>query len=169
LFDSPEDDRPDRREVAGDNPVHPFDVKEMLMEKHAQHVVLIHFPIALFIAGVALDFAAQWTKKPALAIAAYTNLLLAAVTALPAVATGLVAWQWALEGHRLHGILLLHMVFGLTSTAVILAVWWIHFRARQGTSNVLPRYRLPLEFLGVVLLAITGHLGGFLSGVNINA
>ena len=80
--------------------MHPFDVQEMLLEKHAQHVVLIHFPIALFVSGVALDFAAQWTKKQTLALVAYINLLLAAVMALPAVATGLVAWQWALEGQR---------------------------------------------------------------------
>jgi uncharacterized membrane protein len=146
--------------------VHPFALKQMLMEKHAQHVVLIHFPIALFIAGVALDFAAQWKKRQELAIAAYTNLLLAAVTAPPAVATGFVAWRWVLEGHRFRGILLLHMVFGLTSTALILVVWLIHFRARRGAGTVLPSYRLPLEFVGVALLAITGHLGGFLSGVN---
>jgi uncharacterized membrane protein len=138
----------------------------MLMEKHAQHVVLIHFPIALFIAGVALDFAAQWTRRETLRFAAYTNLLLAAVTALPAVATGLVAWQWALEGHRVRGILRLHMVLGLSSTVVIWAVWWIHFRARRVAGSVLPNYRLVLEFVGMVLLAITGHLGGFLSGVN---
>ena len=42
--------------------MHPFDLRQMMMEKHAQHVVLIHFPIALFIAGVGLDFVAQWTK-----------------------------------------------------------------------------------------------------------
>jgi len=30
-------------------------------------VVLIHFPIALFIAGVAFDFLAQWTKRQFLA------------------------------------------------------------------------------------------------------
>ncbi len=115
--------------------MHPFDLKQMMMEKHAQHVVLIHFPIALFIAGVALDFAAQWTKRETLGFAAYINLLLAAVMALPAVATGLVAWQWALEGHRIRGILRLHMVFALASTAVIWMVWLIHFRARRGGGN----------------------------------
>ncbi|MGD0426133.1 MAG: DUF2231 domain-containing protein [Candidatus Acidiferrales bacterium] len=146
--------------------MHPFALKQMLLEKHAQHVVLIHFPIALFIAGVALDFAAQWTKRETLRFAAYTNLLLAAVMVLPAVATGLVAWQWALEGHRVRGILRLHMVFGLSSTAVIWAAWWIHFRARRSDGTALPNYRLPLELVGVALLAITGHLGGFLSGVN---
>jgi len=43
--------------------LHPFDAKAALLAKHAQHVVLIHFPIALFIAGVAFDFLAQWTKR----------------------------------------------------------------------------------------------------------
>jgi hypothetical protein len=27
-------------------------------------------------------------------------------------------------------------------------------------------YRLPVEFAGIVLVALTGHLGGFLTGVN---
>jgi uncharacterized membrane protein len=36
--------------------VDPFDFKAALSAKHPQHVVLIHFPIALFIAGAAFDF-----------------------------------------------------------------------------------------------------------------
>ena len=143
-----------------------FDLKQMMMEKHAQHVVLIHFPMALFIAGVGLDFVAQWTKKQTLGYVAYVNLLLAAVMTLPVVATGLVAWQWALEGHRIRGVLRLHIVFALASVAVIWIVWWIHFRARRNGRTTLANYRLVLEFVGVTLLAITGHLGGFLSGVN---
>src|ERR1700677_2192887 len=146
--------------------MHPFDLRQMLMEKHAQHVVLIHFPIALFIAGVSLDFLACWTKRQALEFTAYVNLLLAAAMALPAVTTGLVAWQWALEGHRIKGILLLHMVFALAAAATIWIVWWIHFRGRRGGGMKLPNYRLVLEFVGVALLAIAGHLGGFLTGVN---
>ena len=30
----------------------------------------------------------------------------------------------------------------------------------------LPGYRLPLEFVGVILIGLTGHLGGSVSGVN---
>jgi uncharacterized membrane protein len=146
--------------------VNPLDIKEIVTEKHAQHVVLIHFPIALFIAGVALDFAAYWTKRSTLAVAAYTNLLLAAAAAPFAVATGLVAWQWALEGQRLKGILLMHLVLGLVSMGLIWTVWWIHFRARRRGGTALPVYRLPLEFLGVAVLGLTGHIGGFLTGVN---
>src|SRR2546425_8188423 len=51
--------------------VNPFDLKTVLLAKHAQHVVLIHFPIALFIAAVAFDLIAHWTKRRGLADAAY--------------------------------------------------------------------------------------------------
>ena len=59
--------------------VNPFDLKAAIAAKHAQHVVLIHFPIALFIAGVGFDFLAHWTKRQSLAAAAYCNFLSAAV------------------------------------------------------------------------------------------
>src|SRR5271155_1067240 len=143
----------------------PFDIKTAILAKHAQHVVLIHFPIALLIAAVAFDYLAQWTKNHALAAAAYFNLLLAAISTVPVVATGLAAWQWALEGQRLRGILLMHLIFGSVSSLLIWFVWWVHFRARR-QSAALPSYRLAVEFLGVAMVALTGHLGGFLSGVN---
>jgi hypothetical protein len=34
-------------------------------------------------------------------------------------------------------------------------------------TEAFPNYRLALEVLGVGLIALTGHLGGFLSGVNV--
>ena len=73
--------------------VNPFDLKTALLAKHAQHVVLIHFPIALFIAAVAFDLIAQWTKRSGLADTAYYNLLAAAISAFPVLATGILAWQ----------------------------------------------------------------------------
>lgn len=143
----------------------PFDLKATLAAKHAQHVVLIHFPIALFISAVGFDFVAQWTKRRGLADAAYYNLLVAAISTLPVLATGILAWQLQLEGQKLKGILLLHMVLACASSVVIWWVWRVHFRA-QWRGAVLPGYRLALEVLGVGLVALTGHLGGFLSGVN---
>jgi uncharacterized membrane protein len=38
--------------------MNPFDLKAALLAKHAQHPVIIHFPIALFIASLAFDFLA---------------------------------------------------------------------------------------------------------------
>jgi hypothetical protein len=78
--------------------MNPFDWRYVVLAKHAQHVVLIHFPIAMFI---------------------------------------LILWSW-----------------------------WLHFRARRTVGGIPPLWRFPVEFAGVLLLIITGHLGGFLSGVN---
>jgi uncharacterized membrane protein len=77
-----------------------FDIKAVLFAKHAQHVVLIHFPIALFIVAALFDFLAQATKRSVLAAVAYYNLLGAAISAIPVVATGVLAWQFQLEGQN---------------------------------------------------------------------
>ena len=83
-------------------PVNPFDLKTLLLAKHAQHVVLIHFPIALFIAAVAFDLIAHWTKRRGLTDAAYYNLLVAAISTV--LVTGILAWQYQLDGQKLKGI-----------------------------------------------------------------
>jgi uncharacterized membrane protein len=145
--------------------INPFDPKTVLLAKHAQHVVLIHFPIALFVSAVAFDLIAQWTKRRALADAAYYNLLAAAISTLPVIATGILAWQFQLEGQKLKGILLLHLILACVASVMIWLTWWIHFRARRRAEG-LTIYRLTIEFLGVAIVALTGHLGGFLSGVN---
>jgi uncharacterized membrane protein len=150
----------------GEAMVSPFDLKTALLAKHAQHVVLIHFPIGLFLAAVAFDLIALWTKRRDLADAAYYNLLAAAISTLPVLATGLLAWQFQLEGQKLKGALLLHLVLAGVSTMMIWLVWWVHFRARR-RSAYLPNYRLAVELLAVGIVALTGHLGGFLSGVNL--
>jgi uncharacterized membrane protein len=144
----------------------PFDLKTVLFAKHAQHVVLIHFPIALFIIGVLFDFLAQWKRQRLLAAAAYCNLLVAAITTIPVLITGIVAWQWELEGQRLKGILLMHLVLGCLSSLLIWIVWLIHVRTQRKQGAVLPGYRLPIEAVAVAIVMLTGHLGGFLSGVN---
>jgi uncharacterized membrane protein len=150
--------------------VNPFDPKSALLAKHAQHVVLIHFPIALFLTGAAFDFAAHWVKdapkKATLAAAASLNMVVAAAAVLPTIATGIAAWQWQLEGKKLKGLLAFHLALGCASGLLICLAAWIHFRHRSA-SGTLPRYRLPLELVTAALVALTAHLGGFLSGVNL--
>ena len=146
--------------------LNPFDINNTLLAKHAQHVVLIHFPIALLITAAAFDFVSQWTKRRGLAEAAYFNFLAAAISTIPTLATGFLAWRFALEGQKLKGILLWHLLLACASSLTIGLVWFVHFRARR-RSETLPTYRLALELLGALLIALTGHLGGFLSGVNV--
>jgi uncharacterized membrane protein len=145
--------------------VNPFDLQKALFARHAQHVVLVHFPIALFIVGVGFDMLAQWRKRAGLAAAAYCNLAVAAFSTLPVIASGLLAWRFQLEGQELKGILLLHLIFGCVASGMIWLVWFMHFRSRR-KEGALPRYRIAVELLAVGVIAIAGHLGGFVSGVN---
>jgi uncharacterized membrane protein len=142
----------------------PFSFETVLLAKHAQHVVLIHFPIALFISAVVFDWIAMRTKKSEFAETAYYSLLAAAISVLPVLVTGILAWQFQLEGEKVNGILLWHLILACLTSLTIYWVWWLHFRARRRT-QILPNYRLAVELVGVGLVAITAHLGGVLSGV----
>ena len=144
----------------------PFDFRTVLFAKHAQHVVLIHFPIALFITALAFDLIAHWTKRRTLADAAYYNLLVAALSTIPVVVTGIVAWQLQLAGQKLKGTLLLHLVLGSISAVLICLVWWSRFRLRQRKDEP-SSYHFVLEAIAMLVVMTTAHLGGFLSGVNI--
>jgi uncharacterized membrane protein len=142
-----------------------LDLKSALLAKHAQHVVLIHFPIALFMVGAAFDVLSERTKNASLAVVAYYNLVVAAIAAVPTVITGILAWRWALEGARLKGTLLFHLLGGITLAVLMLYVAWLHTRARRWMVAP-PKWRFAVEASTCALVGLTAHLGGFLSGVN---
>jgi len=142
----------------------PFDLKAALLAGHAQHPVIIHFPIALFIASVVFEVLALWRKKPVFALVAYYNLLGAAITIPLAIATGLGAWRWQLEGAALKGNLRLHLICALTSASLIFVLCWM--RSRLRAKSVLPGITyLAVTLLALMAITLTGHLGGILSGV----
>ena len=72
----------------------------MLLAKHAQHVALVHFPIALIFVAVAFDLLSLRKENLALLRAAYYTVIAAAIAAVPTVATGILAWQLQFEGKR---------------------------------------------------------------------
>src|SRR5437763_5506560 len=144
----------------------PSDLKAALLARHAQHPVIIHFPIALCIASVFFEIMATWRKQPVLASVAYYNLLGAALTVPFAIATGLGAWQWQLEGAAIKGNLRLHMICALTSALLIFVLTWMRSRLRsKGASPSMAYFALTL--IALLVITLTGHLGGILSGVEL--
>jgi uncharacterized membrane protein len=150
--------------LAHSHSLSPFDLKAALLAGHAQHPVIIHFPIGLFIASVVFDLLAVWRKQPIFATVAFYNLLGAALTIPLAIATGLGAWRWQLEGATLKGNLLLHMICALTSALLIFLLSWLRSRLRN-------KDRLPgiaywaITLIALLVITLTGHLGGIVSGV----
>ncbi len=108
---------------------------------------------------------ATWTHRKDLSLVVYCNFCGVLLAAVPAALTVVLAWQWELEGRRLKGILLMHLLSGSASLMLIAAVWWVHRRFQQPGAE-LPASRWWLEVLAVALVTVTGHLGGFLTGVN---
>lgn len=144
--------------------VNAFDLKAAILARHAQHPVIVHFPIALFIVSVVFEIVAVWRKQPVLASVAYFNLLGAAISIPVTIATGLAAWQLQLEGAALKGNLRSHLIFAITTTAIILILFWKRLRLRKNGNSPSVAY-FALMALGLIMITITGHLGGILSGV----
>jgi uncharacterized membrane protein len=144
----------------------PFDLRNVFLAKHAQHVVLIHFPIALFITGVGLDLLSRVKRGPTLAGAAYLNISIAAAMVIPTALTGIAAWQFALDGEKLKGLLLFHVVAASIAASLVIASWWLHWQSHRRDPGTSDRLRISIELAGVAAIALTAHLGGFLTGVN---
>ena len=141
-----------------------FDLKAALLAGHAQHPVIVHFPIALFIASVVFDALGLWRKRPILAAVAFYNLVGAAATIPFAIATGLGAWRWQLEGAVLKGNLRLHLICALTSASLIFILCWM--RSRLRAKGMAPgTVYVAVTFLALMMITLTGHLGGILSGI----
>src|SRR5689334_8149804 len=140
----------------------PFDPRTVIFAKHAQHVVLVHFPIGLCLTSVIFEVLGKWRAHAGLISASYYNLVAAAIASVPVVATGLLAWQFQLEGAHLKGNLLLHLIFGSLAAALM---WTVVILYRR-TEAWCIRIRYAVQFLTAIVISVTGHLGGFVSGVN---
>jgi len=143
---------------------HAFDFEAALSARHAQHPVIVHFPIALFFASAFFEVLAIWRKQPIFASVAYYNLLGAALTVPLALVSGLGAWRWQLEGAVLKGNLELHLISALASASLILILWWMRYRLRVHSSSPGMVY-MAVTVCALMAITLTGHLGGIVSGV----
>jgi uncharacterized membrane protein len=122
------------------------------------HPAIVHFPIALFIAGLFLDFVGMVRKDKNLLMAGWYDLVLAAASALVTVTTGLAAF------FRMHmqlvGTVRVHFLLALVVTVVMWSL--VGLRAYQHERISTPG-RIAYYFLAAANLAIiayVGHLGG---------
>jgi uncharacterized membrane protein len=115
------------------------------------------------------DLLAIWRRNPAMAKAAYYNLVAAALTAPVAIASGLTAWQWQLEGARLKGNLLLHLIVALAASRMIWFLCGWRVFQRKFPPRIPGITYIFFALATVLLIAVAEHLGGILSGVKAGA
>lgn len=123
------------------------------------HGAINHFPIALLFVSVGLDFFAG--KRPNLRFSAWLLLALGTVGAAAATVSGLLAHLAYEEDPVLLSAMEVHQYLAFASTALFaaLSVWrWRSFR--RGSDVGGNRVYLVLALVGLVVLGITGFLGG---------
>jgi hypothetical protein len=74
------------------------------------------------------------------------------------------AWQWQLEGAKLKGNLLLHLIFALTASGMIWLPCGWHVRQRKLPQRAPELIYIALVLATGLLIALAGHLGGIESG-----
>jgi len=144
---------------------HVFDLKTVLLAKHAQHIVMIHFPIALFFVSGVFDMMAHRNKNDSLRSAGYYNLVAASISSVMAVATGVLAWQIMYGGRSPKGIILFHLIGAATALILLWTLVFIRHRQREQLRPDLSRTYIVLAVITCIVIITTAHLGGVLSGV----
>ena len=136
------------------------------------HVLIVHFPIALGFCAVLADLLWLATRKDRFRDAGIYCLILAAISALPVVITGLaVARSQEFVGDYL-SIVTTHKYLGITSFTIAALAAIIRLSCRQKLKGLWLVAYCVLILALVVSIAFTGHYGGmlvhgknFLSGI----
>jgi uncharacterized membrane protein len=133
-----------------------------LTELHPLHPMLVHFPIALSGAGLFFILLARWKRSQALEQAAFANLSLAAVSAVPAALTGMRDNALYYQGTAPNAGLKIALASAfILVTGLTALVRWRRpalFEGRSGRVVYLAAYALAfalaltLSFLGGVIL-----------------
>lgn len=133
----------------------------------AYHIVLVHFPIALWMtATLAIVWRALSDGPLALAIdrALLPLLSIGLVTGIAAYVVGLLVWPWeAISSTPLGRNHMLLATWTLAYWALLLVTRWL--QGEMVWIGVTRWVMAGLGILGTVLLGITGTLGGHLVGV----
>lgn len=159
------------RSQTGEGAANPYNPKDLLFPRHGQHPIIIHFPIALFIISLFFDFLGLRRRDNILAATGYLNLIVAAITAPLAMLTGFIAWQFAYGGISLTALnsnptLMQHLVLSSVTTILIWILWKMRFNRRLEGYKAITTPYIIVSLIALVTISLTGHLGGFLSGVN---
>lgn len=129
-----------------------------IIPKNFFHPAVVHFPIALFIGGLALDFLGLVFKRKELLLAGYFNIVMAGITSLGGLVTGFGAMY--VQKVPFHGLIFEHMELAISS--VVLIGIMIAMRVHRHEKMHLPTriiYYI-LAALCFVLISYAGHLGG---------
>jgi uncharacterized membrane protein len=129
---------------------------------HPVHPMLVAFPIGLWTTSFVLDVIYYFIRNPSLALIAKVMLAAGILGGLAAAVPGIIDWL-AIKDQKVKRIADWHA--RLNIIAVIVFAISLYLRMRIGAHWVNYHMRIPvlISFLGIVLIGISGWLGGAMS------
>jgi uncharacterized membrane protein len=129
---------------------------------HPVHPMLVAFPIGLWTTSFVLDVIFYFNRNTSLMLISKVMLAAGIIGALAAALPGIIDW-WTIRDPKVKNIANWHA--RLNIVALIVFAISLYFRMRIGAHWVNYHMRIPVlvSFLGVVLIGISGWLGGAMS------
>lgn len=125
---------------------------DQIVPKHSLHPAVVHFPIALFLFGAALEFAGWRRKLATLREAGWYCVLFGTLSTLLTIPTGFMAFFR--NGFQWQGAALIHLVLALSATLLMtMTVFW-----RKKMMHESYAY-FALLALSALLVGAAGHFG----------
>ncbi len=129
-----------------------------LVPKNGFHPAIVHFPIALLIAGLFLDLIGLITKRPNLLLAGWYNLVLGAISALGAVASGFLAMTMIKLPYK--GLIFTHLKLALLVSVLMWVMVTLRVHRHEKMNVPLRVLYYALALAAFLIISYTGHLGG---------
>lgn len=126
--------------------------------KNGFHPAIVHFPIALFIGGLVLDFLGLLKSDQTLLRAGWYNLIMGAVTAFGGIMSGALAMF--LMKMPMTGILFQHFITALSSTAIMWIMVFMRIHRHEKMNLVARVVYYILAAAALLIISWAGHLGG---------
>jgi uncharacterized membrane protein len=121
------------------------------------HPMVVHFPIALLFASVALDWAGYWLRHPNLTRAGFYTLVLGAMGAGVSALTG----PDHVSGDATATALLAnHQSFALLTVAIAVSLVAVRFLSTEGIAGRWAWIYLGCTVALLITLSLTGYYGG---------
>ena len=129
---------------------------------HPIHPMLIPFPLGLWVTSFAADILFYFTRRPTLLIVSKFLIAAGCIGALAAAIPGIIDW-WTLKDRTVVRVANWHA--RLNVIALILFAISLYLRMQAHAHLVGHRLTIPflISLIGVVLIAISGWLGGELA------
>lgn len=125
------------------------------------HPLIVHFPIALIIVVFILDLLGAMSKRKSLVSAANILSIFAALGAVAAVITGLIAEESVWQTNEAHGLIELHETIGFAvlGAALVSLIFRPAIKKKKSKGSLL-WIAVIISLAAAILVGYEGYLGG---------